>query len=58
MNNQHFGDINDFYKYAILWILQREGESKKTKLLVVWMITNNENKKNKKDNLKYLRDEN
>jgi hypothetical protein len=51
MNNQHFGDINDFYKYAILRILQEKGESKKTKLFVVWMMTN-------EDNLGYLRDEN
>ena len=40
MKNQYFGDINDYHKYALLRALLKGG---KIKLLVAWMLTNDDN---------------
>jgi len=39
MKNQYVGDVNDFFKYSILEIIERELGKK---ILVVWMLTQSE----------------
>ncbi len=36
MQNQYFGDINDYRKYGLLRVLQVSGDGS---LLVAWMLT-------------------
>jgi hypothetical protein len=50
MKNQYVGDINDYRKYDLLQILSRV---LKEQLLIVWMLTKNENRNDGKKT-KYL----
>ena len=52
MNNKHFGDDKDFYKYALLRILSR-----RFKIGVCWMLTPEKKNKDKSNDggvYKYL----
>jgi len=50
MKNQYVGDINDYRKYDLLQILSDELDEK---ILIVWMLTKNDNKNDGKK-VKYL----
>jgi len=50
MKNQYVGDINDYRKYDLLQILSDE---LKEKILIVWMLTQND-KRNDGKKIKYL----
>jgi len=50
MKNQYVGDINDYRKYDLLQIISEELNEK---ILVVWMLTQNDNKRDG-GRIKYL----